>query len=196
MDQDLAAARPEHILARMLSTNSYLTNTSRDDIGQHTSTEIVKGQCGTMYSLSGTTNIAKLPNLPEKVAELLTDFKMHCRITEAVNKVKTTDTLKMDINISELRLCMSPIAKDYWRYWGVPLRDNVDAHQNFALVSERVFPVPLLVREALVDVLCPPVIQKCKEKFLSRAENKNLLRIYLSCGQITKIETKPQNVRL
>ncbi|KAK7210351.1 hypothetical protein V2G26_017529 [Clonostachys chloroleuca] len=193
--EELAAASPQQILSRMLSTKSYISHDSvQDDFSKQRSIEIGKGQCGTIFALSGTDTVAKIPNSTEKVDQLLSDFRMHYLVIQAMNEADTK--LRMDINIPELHSWVSPAIKTFWAHYGLRSPQDIDA-TSFTLVSNRVFPVPLPVRDALVDVLCPPAIRKQKQAFLAKPENQNcLIRLYLGRREITRAKKNIQNIRL
>ncbi|KAK2612008.1 hypothetical protein QQS21_001973 [Conoideocrella luteorostrata] len=197
--KNLASTKPEQILSRMLSTKSYIPTTSSlaenyNTAQDNVSLEIGKGQCGTVYALQGTLEVAKIPNSADKVTQLLTEYKMHYLILKAICEVETT--IKKDIHIPELRSWINPNSKAFWNNNSLRYSQNVDA-QNFALVSNRIFPIPLPIREALVDALLPPAISKRKQEFLAKPENKNcLIRIYLGRRETNKNRTNLQNIRL
>ncbi|CAG9991528.1 unnamed protein product [Clonostachys byssicola] len=193
--EELAAASPQQILSRMLSTRSFLSyDSAQGGISKQRSVEIGKGQCGTIFALNGTDTVAKIPNSTEKVDELFTDFRIHYLVIQAMNEVDTK--LRMDINVPELRTWVSPAIQAFWARYGLRSPQYIDA-KSFALVSDRVFPVPLPVRDALVDVLCPPAIRKQKQVFLAKPENQNcLIRLYLGRREITKAKKNIQNIRL
>jgi hypothetical protein len=191
---EITGAKPEQILSRMLSTKSYTSTAAPNDISQQRSIQIGKGQCGTIYALRGTLKVAKIPNSTEKVPQLLSDYKIHACILDAMSEVETA--IRKDINIPDLHSWASPNSKAFWSDCGLRFPPGVDA-QNFAMVSNRVLPVPLPVREALVDVLCPPAIQKQKQEFLAKPENKNcLIRIYLGRRATTKEKNNWRNIGL
>ncbi|KAJ5795884.1 uncharacterized protein N7518_004424 [Penicillium psychrosexuale] len=194
--EDIAAAKPEDILTRMLSTKSYISTTSslaelnnaaRDNPSQHHFLEIGQGQCGTVYAIVGTDTVAKLPNSPAKVPQLLIDFKMHASVKEAMDDVE--NLMKLDIHIPKLYSWETPESNSFWINNSLYFPKTADV-QNFALISSRVFPIPLPVREAIVDVLCPPTLQEYKSEFLAKPENKNcLIRVYL--GRRMRNRTNP-----
>ncbi|KFA81715.1 hypothetical protein S40288_11751 [Stachybotrys chartarum IBT 40288] len=194
---------PQELLARLLSTKSYIStqsslanrnNAARDDVEHRRFEEIGQGQCGTVYSLTGTTMVAKIPNSAAKIDQLFADYRMHFEVRQAMKEVSTA--IQIRINVPELHMYVSPKSDNFWTDCG-PLFPMDAVVEKFALLSERVFPVPLPVREALVDTLCPKVIRKRKQDFLARPENKScLIRIYLGRRQITKPETNVQNLKL
>lgn len=64
----------------------------------------------------------------------------------------------------------------------------------YGLLSERIFPLPLPVRTAIVDALCSKSTRKQKEAFLEQSENKDcLVRLYLGRRHDT---SKSENIRL
>jgi hypothetical protein len=197
--EEIATAKPEEILARMLSTRSYisttsslaaLNNTPRGNPSQQQFLEIGHGQCGTVYAIVGTDTVVKLPNSPVKVPQLLADFKMHASVKEAMDDVE--NLMKLDIHVPKLYSWETPKSKGFWTNYS----KTADA-QNFGMISSRVFPVPLPVRKAIVDVLCPPSIQKQKSEFLAKPENKNcLIRIYLGRRMRNKTRRNVKNFNL
>ncbi|KAJ5192549.1 Protein of unknown function DUF3669 zinc finger protein [Penicillium cf. viridicatum] len=201
--EDLTSIKPEQILARMLSTKSYiltasslaeLNNVTRGNASQQRFLEIGKGQCGTVYALLGTDTVAKIPNSAEKVCQLLTDFEMHTRIIEAMTDVETG--IDMGIKIPKLYRWATPNSKNFWSNYGLRFAQNVDA-QNFAIISSRVFPIPFPIREAIVDVLCPRIIQRQKAEFLAKPENQNcLIRTYLGRRLTSKGKTSLESFKL
>ncbi|KAG9252202.1 zinc finger protein-domain-containing protein [Emericellopsis atlantica] len=134
--------------------------------------EIGKGQCGTVFALpgsipSGFAAVAKIPNAEEKFEQLLNDC--------------CDPALAKDINIPRVATC----------YHG-----RLHTHE-FALVSARVFAVPMSFRHAIVDSLCPPAIRETKQEFLAMPVNQNcLVRIYLGRRESNKNQTKLGNFKL
>ncbi|KDN67615.1 hypothetical protein CSUB01_04146 [Colletotrichum sublineola] len=156
-------------------------------------------QCGTVYGLLGTPTIAKLPNAPNKAEELRTDYLMHNRIENATQEYKAMQerdpSLGISARVPKLGSWNSEESK-FWASSGLRFDPRVEI-RIAALVSERVLPAPLPVREALVDVLLPTVISRRKQDFLARPENKNcLIRMYLGRRHTTKTQDRIQNLKL
>lgn len=201
-EEQLRNSTPEQVLQRMLSTKSYISTTSsftEKHNGAHSNAalrrfeEIGKGQCGTVYGLLGTTTVTKLPNAQNKVNELHTDYLMHLRIQEAIQKHDPDH--EISIRVPKLDAWYSPTSK-FWAECGLLFDPHVEV-RNFALVSERVLPAPFPVREALVDALMPTTIRHRKQDFLARPENKNcLIRMYLGRRHTTKMQDRIQNLKL
>ncbi|WYZ41989.1 hypothetical protein EsH8_V_000884 [Colletotrichum jinshuiense] len=201
-EEQLRNSTPEQVLQRMLSTKSYISTTSsfaEKHNGAHSNAalqhfeEIGKGQCGTVYGLLGTTTVTKLPNAQSKVNELHTDYLMHLRIQEAIQKHDPDH--EISIRVPKLDAWYSPTSR-FWAECGLLFDPHVEV-RNFALVSERVLPAPLPVREALVDALMPTTIRRRKQDFLARPENKNcLIRMYLGRRHTNKTQDRIQNLKL
>jgi len=104
-DDELRNARPEYILNRMLSTKSYML-TNEDDTNHDKLTQIGKGQCGTIYTLRGTSRVIKLPNGPYKVAELLLDGRLHAAVERAFRDVDS-------INVPGFHQCVGPTTQAF-----------------------------------------------------------------------------------
>ena len=201
--EELAVAPPEQILSRMLSTRSYISTTStlaeknraaQDDKALQRYVEIGKGQCGTVYALLGYPQIAKIPNSKEKIAQLVNDFKMHTLAAGALEQTKTM--FKVSIEIPKVMDWVTPTVKSFWALYGLRFPVDVDA-KSFAMISTRIYPVPLPVREAIVDALCAPVIQKRKDELLARPENKDcLIRVYLGRRETNSAKISFRDFRL
>ncbi|CAI7590601.1 unnamed protein product [Penicillium discolor] len=171
-----------------------LSNAAQGNPSQQQFLEIGKGQCGTVYAIVETDTVAKLPNSPVKVPQLLADFKMHASVKEAMDDVE--NPMKLDIHIPKLYSWETPKSKSFWINNSLHFPKTADT-QNFAMISSRVFPLPLPVREAIVDVLCPPSIQKHKFEFLAKPENKNcLIRVYLGRRMTNKTNPNVKNFKL
>ncbi|KAK2009169.1 hypothetical protein LZ32DRAFT_608701 [Colletotrichum eremochloae] len=190
-------SNPEQVLQRMLSTKSYIStlwNLEKNSRAALYFEELGKGQCGTVYGLLGSsTTVTKLPNAHAKVEELRADYLMHNRIDEAMQKYDPSNEISARVPKLDTWHCSK---SKFWDECGLLFDPHVEIRVS-ALVSERVLPAPLLVREALVDALLPAVIRHRKQDFLARPENKNcLIRMYLGRRHTTKTQDKIQNLKL
>ncbi|KAM0307598.1 hypothetical protein HYE67_000731 [Fusarium culmorum] len=192
-EEELKDATPKQILQRMLSTSSYISTTSSlatkyNSASTNPSTfafeELGKGQCGTVYALIGSPTIVKIPNHEGKFEELGIDYRRHTRVQEAIQQHgQNLDHARLP----KLHAFLSP-KSDFWKKYGLLFPHHVDV-RNFGLTSERIFSAPLPVREALVDVLLPPLNKNQKHKFLMKPENKHcIIRMYL--GRRCTIKTQ------
>ncbi|KAG7101907.1 hypothetical protein HYQ44_018485 [Verticillium longisporum] len=201
-EEELQKSSPEQVLQRMLSTNSYIStnsslakkhNSSHSNAALQYFEELGKGQCGTVYGLLGTTIVTKLPNSQSKVTELHADYLMHLRMQNTIREHDSDH--EISVRVPKLDAWHAPSSR-FWAECGLLFDANVEV-SSFALVSERVFPAPLPVREALVDALLPTVIKNRKQDFLAKPENKNcLIRMYLGRRHTTKIQDRTQNLKL
>ncbi|KAH7322918.1 zinc finger protein-domain-containing protein [Stachybotrys elegans] len=197
----------KELLSRLLSTKSYIStnsslakrpNAAQDDLALQRFEEIGKGQCGTVYCLTGKSIIVKVSNSAQKSRELFIDYQVHERIQYALDQVKASLSVEFSVEFSvpSLHTWISPGSEKFWAD-NMPLFPKKTVTEKFALVAERVFPVPLPVREALVDTLCPSAIKKRKQEFLAQPENKScLIRIYLGRRETTRTKTNLQNLKL
>ncbi|TQN72968.1 hypothetical protein CSHISOI_02475, partial [Colletotrichum shisoi] len=201
-EEQLRNSTPEQVLQRMLSTKSYISTASsfakkhkaaHSDPSQRYFEELGKGQCGTVYGLLGTATVTKLPNTQDKVKELHADYLMHLSIQEAIHKHDPDH--EFSVRVPKLDTWHAPTSR-FWAECGLLFDPHVDGN-NFALVSERILPAPLPVREALVDALLPTTIRRRKQDFLALPENKNcLIRIYLGRRHTTEKQDRIQNLKL
>jgi hypothetical protein len=189
--EKVQSATHKRILTRMLSLKAYITpatlpacqSTGGDRLSRE---ELGRGQCGIVYTLPpdpivpGPLEVGKVPNSPEKIGELLNEFEMHRRAAAALGNAPSA---VRDVRIPELRRMDEPDRRLLRR--ANPLKDigamfTTHYEDNYRLVSRQVCPVPQIVREAIVDVLCPLAIQQDRRGFLNRDDNTNcLLRVYL-----------------
>ncbi|CAG5165295.1 uncharacterized protein ALTATR162_LOCUS6775 [Alternaria atra] len=200
-DEELHKTSPEVILRRMLSTRSAISTSSslaeanqraRDDATQQNFTNIGQGQCGTVFGLKGTTMVIKLPNPSNKEDELFVDFQMHKVVWEAFSAFAS---IHEDIHVPRVGVWVGPKSTHFWDTKAALFPQNVRT-PNYGLVSERIYPLPLPVREAIVDALCPEAIKDTKSEFLNRIENKNcLVRLYLGRRNDSR-KMEARNVRL
>lgn len=182
--------KPKDLLSRMLSTQSATYGTTalaeesqqpRDAEEQSLFPQIGKGQCGTIYALKGTTMVIKLPNATQKVDELFRDCQFHALISTTFSSLPDTLSTLYNINVPKMGLWVDPAASHFWQLYNSKFPNtDVITVPNYGLVSERILPVPLPVRSALVDALFPKESKPCKEAFLAKPENRDcLIRLYL-----------------
>ena len=180
----------EVLLNRMLSTKAYI-NIPRvvEDKTSRFLAPIGEGMCGTIFPLKDT-QVVKIAK-PERHQQLWQDSIVHSRVREAFHG------FFQDINVPVYYEFVSPESDSFWDTFSQ--RFPADAGTkvpNYGLISERINPLPLPVRAAIVDVLCPKSIRKQKEAFLEKPENKDcLIRLYLGRRNDTT-NSKSENVRL
>lgn len=185
-NSEVENARPEYILNRMLSTKSAISTDSSlaemnqrasEDASLHTFRSIGGGQTGTVYALTGTTVVIKLPNSPKKSDDLYTDFLNHKKVIEAFRE--SSWAIRANIHVPELRVWVSPKSDHFWTASVAQFAQEIQV-PNYGLVSQRIFPLPEPVRAALVDTFAPKEIQARKHDFLRIRKNKDcLIRLYL-----------------
>ncbi|CAA9961478.1 hypothetical protein PTNB73_04815 [Pyrenophora teres f. teres] len=200
-DEEMRTASPEVILRRMLSTKSAIsTNSSlaeanqraRDEVNLQVFLDIGKGQCGTVYALKGTDMVMKIPNTASKEDELFTDYQNHKSVYCAFESL---GSVRLAVHVPRCDTWISPNSTEFWNSMGALFPKDTST-PNFGLVSERIYPLPLPVREAIVDALCPKAIKNAKVEFLKKPENKDcLLRLYLGRRNDSR-KMEPRNVRL
>lgn len=185
-NKELETAKPEYILGRMLSTKSAISTDSalaemnqraRDDDSLKTFASIGAGQCGTIYALKGTTMVIKLPNSPNKSAELYEDLKSHKAVSDAFRQVPAA--LRIHVQVPTLKMWVDADSDDFWTANTKLFHKDVQV-PDLGIVSKRIYPLPYPVRSALVDTFAPKAIKDSKHDFLAKPENKDcLVRLYL-----------------
>jgi len=183
-------ARPEEVLNQMLSTKASISISSsflvaenqdaHDNPELKTFTQVGKGQCGTVWALTGTINVLKITN-EGKDDQLWNDYCNHARIEEAF--MQTFSGFRRNINLPNLGTWISPRNEMFWNEHRNYFLDGIAQPTN-GFLSERIFPVQLQVRSAIIDAFAPNQVKKSKESFLLQQENKDcLIRIYLGRRQ-------------
>jgi len=186
-------ASPEVLLNRMLSTKASVTMPRVvEDSSSQFLVSIGEGQCGIIFPLKGN-QVIKIPKSPEKCQQLWQDAIVHKKVREAFRK--TPSSLRQDINVPIYYEWVSPESDPFWVSLAQHFATDTDTKvPNYGLISERIFPLPLSVRAAIVDALCSKSIKKQKEAFLKQPENKDcLVRLYLGRRNDN---SKSANVRL
>lgn len=180
---------PEQVLNRMLSTKSYIStssslaakNQAAYDIPElRAFTQVGRGQCGTVWALTGTTEVLKVMN-EGKRDQLYNDYCKHCRVDDALRD--TLSGFRRNINLPSIGTWVAPSNEMFWDGHRSHFPESF-VQPTSGFLSERIFPVPLPVRSAIVDAFAPKDIKTRKESFLSQQENKDcLIRIYLGRRQ-------------
>jgi hypothetical protein len=180
----LKSSGPEQILSRMLSTKSYISTQStlageyqyaHDHPELRRFREIGKGQTGTIWSLTGTIEIIKIPNLGRS-DQLYNDHQKHVLIRDSFQRCSLT--LRSSINIPENKGWLGPTHDQFWNRNIQFFPDGFE--RSYGLMAERIFPLPFPVRAAIVDAFAPKDVKRNKTEFLALAANKDcLVRLYL-----------------
>jgi hypothetical protein len=192
-------ASPEVLLNRMLSTKTYITASSAqaehsqtEDTSSPLYTSIGEGQCGIVFALKGTPDVIKIAKSPEKVEELWQDATVHNRIRIALQNMPSS--LCQNINVPVYEGWVNYRSNDFWDTQAQYFPPGTQI-PYYGLMSERIHPLPLSVRAAIVDALCSKSIKKQKDAFLKKPENQDcLIRLYL--GRRSRDNSKNENIRL
>jgi hypothetical protein len=192
-------ASPEVLLTRMLSTKAYLSSspvrTERsqfEDTSSPMYTSIGEGQCGIVFALKGTPDVIKIAKSPEKAAELWQDATVHNKIRTALRSIPSS--LRQDINVPIYEGWVNHKSTDFWDTQTQYFLPGTQI-PYYGLISERIHPLPLPVRTAILDALCSKSIRKRKDAFLEKPENQDcLIRLYL--GRRSCDNSKNENIRL
>jgi len=185
-------ASPEVVLNRMLSTKASVTMSRVvEDSHSRFLVSIGEGQCGMIFPLKDN-QVIKIPK-PTKHQQLWQDATVHRKVREAFRK--TPSSLRQEINVPIYYEWVSHESDSFWDNFSQHFATDTDTKiPNYGLISERIFPLPLSVRAAIVDALCSKSIRKHKETFLKQPENKDcLVRLYLGRRNDN---SKTENVRL
>lgn len=184
IDLNTPASSTKETLKRWLSTRSVLSTTSSnairqeeaaEDEGKQTFDSIGKGRCGEVFDEVGKGKVLKRAHSPQNL-ELWHDYETH-----ALVKRHLTFTFEvhpgLDLHVPKV---YNYITKDRYEWWAenrskwprTSLREPTDL-----LETERILPLPRLVRETLIDHFCP-ASQKAEAK-QDKANRDCLVRVLL-----------------
>jgi hypothetical protein len=185
-DAELQKSKPEYILGRMLSLKSAISIDSTlaeinqvtlDDQDSQISSCIGAGQCGVVYALKGTTVVIKLPQSPDKSDGLYIDFRYHHVVYLAFQSVSIA--YRVNLHVPTPKAWVSPESEHFWGTNKALFSEDAQV-PDYGLISERIYPLPLPVRSALVDAFAPQAVRDRKQDFLSMQKNKDcLIRLYM-----------------
>ena len=162
----LQSKKPEIVLRLMLSTMSCLRTSAEV---QTEPKQIGKGQCGTIWNLPGTNLVLKVANRGKEDG-LKNDFSMHQKVEKAWRG--TTAKCGSTVHLPRPQALKSPSDNVPW--------DDYTSPPTYGLLSERIYALPALVREAIFDYFAPKALNANKQAFLQTPENQDcLIRIYL-----------------
>ena len=127
-----------------------------------------------------------MPNKVDLADKLYHDATIHALVYEAFDQ--TSVISKHEILIPTMKCWMQP-GFDSWSAY----RDSLPPHlqeSGYAILSQRIFPLPAVTREALIETYCPI-------KFIRQAKkdvnNKDcLVRIYLGRREVNKRRAESQ----
>jgi hypothetical protein len=173
---------PSKVLTKMLSVGSVVSTTSSFAARmQEASTidtlqsfvEIGKGSCGRVFEQIGTTQVVKKAH--HKNDDLWNDYLMHKRIEEGFDIGRKVENFT-PANVPRPFLFIGADNRVWWESNAHRFPSNSQTPANL-LLSERIMPMPKLIRDALVALYCPAQLKETQRTNLS---NKAcLVRVYL-----------------
>lgn len=138
--------------------------------------------------------VIKLPQSPEKSDDLYVDFKCHQIVHEAFRGVSAS--YRVRVHVPPVKMWVSAESEHFWATHKALFSNDVQV-PNYGLVSERVYPLPLPVRSALVDAFAPKAVRERKHDFLAVQKNKDcLIRLYLGRRSDGAPSVAPDNFHL
>ncbi|KAK0259061.1 hypothetical protein LTS09_006350 [Friedmanniomyces endolithicus] len=139
---------------------------------------IGQGQCGTVFALVGTGMVLKISNGPAKNDVLFQDCQIHKHVEEVFAAIPSAQ--RPDVSIPQFRSWINPLNEIFWR--DMPPNALSGFSKGYALLSERIFPLPAPIRDAIFDRYAPKELLGARQKAAALAEQKNqdcLVRVYL-----------------
>ncbi|KAK1993744.1 hypothetical protein LX36DRAFT_693545 [Colletotrichum falcatum] len=145
-------------LQRYLSVNSILSTKSFFAIRQQEASEkhfplevIGEGFCAIIYDLPSSGRVIKAAR-PQKDTELWNDFVAHYKIWETTQSSTSFCVPRPSYFVlsPDIPVWMSKYRREINQQTGFKLEHNA------ILLMERIMPLPRVIRQALVDVFCPP----------------------------------------
>lgn len=170
----------EQQLGRLLSTRSKSSTTSSFSAKQQAAVEepsyrlIGWGACGAIYAKDGFSHVLKLAKTDD--LQLWNDYLMHTRVWEAMAEVSD---ISGEVKVPQPSFY---VPKDEQGWWAknstlFPTQDIAVHLPTAVLCTERILPLPALVRQKLIEKYCAP---RHRTKALQSPGNKDcLVRVYL-----------------
>lgn len=138
------------------------------------------GMCGFVFEIPGQPRILKKAIVADATElNLKNDSKMHAIVS---NSFARQSHLKIDVHVPQHFTFIPKEDKSWWAADGE--RFPVGGHRvpNDILVAERIFPLPKVVRELLIERYCPEQIRSRAKEDMT---NKDcLVRLYLGRRQV------------
>ena len=176
----IEAFSAEDILSRILSTKSRMSNTDPPSASTTTAhdefREIGRGQCGTIWALGGVETAMKVPNSEANHGELWNDSRIHRVVQDAFQQTPTE--FRSQVHVPAIQAWIQP-SDPLWSE-NRQLLSITGLQPSYALLSEQIRPLPLPIRFAIVDALCPRHLIHDREQILADPKNEScLVRLYL-----------------
>ncbi|KAI1146025.1 zinc finger protein-domain-containing protein [Nemania diffusa] len=172
-------APPTTTLQRYLSVRSVLSTTSSASISQQKAAEekqlqpleeIGKGFCGVVFNIRGTGRVVKRA-MGVKAHQLQDDFQCHLKAFEAHKQLESV------VVPAPVRFVEAADCQDWQLGEGLSFANMMYREPACLLISERILPLPQIIRKSLIGVFCP---ENMREEALASRENKScLVRLYL-----------------
>ena len=181
-------ATPQQVLYRALSQRTVVSTTSTNAEKQQkastfpddqTFTKIGGGSCGDIFHQLGTSQVVKRAKADNEA--LWNDLVKHKLIIECFTEQSHLTTNLRVPDVYYYIENKTNEGKDWWEQHN-RLFAKEDSLPADLLFSERIHPLPLSVREALVNQFFHSFSQEQRNNILKKEENKNcLIRLY--CGK-------------
>jgi len=130
---------------------------------------IGQGQCGTVFALVGTGMVLKISNGTAKNDVLFQDCQIHKHVEEVSAAIPSAQ--RPDVSIPQFRSWINPLNEIFWR--DMPPNALSGFSKGYALLSERIFPLPAPIRDAIFDRHAPKELLGARQKAAALAEQKN-----------------------
>ncbi|KAK3497419.1 zinc finger protein-domain-containing protein [Neurospora hispaniola] len=177
-----ADASINHQLHHALSLHSQVSTSSsaaeREHRAQaneaHSFRKIGAGACGAIFAQEGKSVVVKLAKDPNS-QELWNDFQQHRKISRLFNRVYHVE----EVRVPKLLGFVPPKNSEFWDAEPglTKAAENICTVPTYALLAERILPLPRSTRHLLIEKYCAP---RGKQKALADpANNDCLVRVYL-----------------
>lgn len=190
---------PADILQYSISTRSVISTSSSfaqryqqaaEDDELQKFKPIGAGSCGTVLEWTGTTQVVKHEKRTTMISEKLklwNDYLMHTKILEAFATASRMN-LDCEIRIPHCYAYVNDADTNWWNDNSDRFPQDLQAPTNL-LFTERILPVPAIMRQALIEEFCP---EHLKDAAKNDPSNKQcLLRLYLG----KRIDDQPSRSR-
>ncbi|KAG7005532.1 hypothetical protein G7Y79_00019g047120 [Physcia stellaris] len=178
---------PSEILQYSISTRSVISTSSSfaqryqkaaEDEELQKFKPIGAGSCGTVLEWTGTAQVVKLEKRTTMISESLklwNDYLMHTKILEAFTTVSKKN-FDCEIRVPRCYAYVNAADREWWDNNSDRFPQDLQQPTN-GLFTERILPVPAIMRQALIEEFCPEHL-----KGVAKGDPSNkqcLVRLYL-----------------
>lgn len=178
LKEKLNLETPKEVIKRMLSQTSAISTTSsfaerQNEAAQDQSLQtyrvIGRGACGTIFEHTGLGNALKVAT-ESSSKSLWNDFHVHVGVAKAFG------SLNLAIQVPVCKYFVHATDSEWWESNVQKFPERFRTH-NHLLCTERILPLPEVIRHGLTELYCPP--DRVRQAKQDGANKDCLVRLYL-----------------